>query len=334
MGFGISLISVILSIFVQSNLNERVREADGEIAKLTTSLSSQANEMNRAEIIQNQYTTLNHISRLAEGDQKKAATDDSIYMLQSYLDRVYLAVNDIPVIDVVKSTNEENAEALEFLADLERAKQIGNPAEIDRVLKRGEELSKRVDEPKTELGRKMAESARIADADKLADKSTQEIINEISPYLKTLNDQFIANYQKKEERIKKLQEKRAELSMWASIATYVAVSLQLFGLMFILSKDLFRDTRERRERDEREAKQADERGRLAAAEAKKATEEARKARNSLDQPRLWPRQEKEGAKESRDLLAELHEDLKSAVENVDRPKSQLLEDVRKGSLSK
>src|ERR1051326_2007220 len=50
MGFGISLLSVVINIFVLDSINARIKEADDELSKLTASLSYQAAEVNQAEI--------------------------------------------------------------------------------------------------------------------------------------------------------------------------------------------------------------------------------------------------------------------------------------------
>ena len=98
-------------------------------------------------------------------------------------------------------------------------------------------------EPNSELGKRKREIANVLDVDVLAEKEQVYIRIARLPYLKSLNEQFIANYHKKEARIQELQDKKARLSWWASIATYAAISLQLFGLMFVLTRDLTRDKR-------------------------------------------------------------------------------------------
>lgn len=330
MGFTISLISVIINVFVLSGINERIKEADGELNKLTTSLSNQATEMNRAEVIQHFYTTLNHISKFATGDAKKSAEADSIFMLQSYLQKTYAAVNDIPTSEMKKVENEELSGAFLYLSkvkELQKARTEGNTAEITRLEKETNDFEKVSDKPKSEIGSKLAETVEIANPEQLADKSTTEIIFEISPYLQKLNEQYITNYQKKEARIKELQDKKANLSWWASITSYLAISLQLFGLMFVLTKDVTKDVKERRDKAEKkaseEAKKKDEeeeeRASLAIIEAIKA----KKVNRDVDEIEEQP-EEKDSApnpkqnKEVRDLFAELEEDLESAVEKVDR----------------
>jgi hypothetical protein len=340
MGFGISLVSVVINVFILAGINDRIKEADGELSKLTTSLSNQATEMNRAEVIESLYKNLNHLSRFATGEAKKSAEDDSIFMLQSYLQKTYAAVNDIPSAEMKKAENEELSGVYEYMSkvkDLQKARDAGNTAEAARLDKETDEIEKTIGQPKSELGKQLAETVEVASPEKLADKSTSEVIYEISPYLKKLNEQYIVNYQKKEARIKELQEKKANLSWWASIATYLAVSLQLFGLMFVLTKDLTKDVKERREKAEKEAKKAEEEAALAMAEAEQAKEEAQEYREEAKEAREDAEEAREDAqearqeaikiqqqtKEARDLLAELEEeleeDLKSVVENVDKP---------------
>jgi hypothetical protein len=330
MGFSISLISVIINVFVLSGINERIKEVDGELNKLTTSLSNQATEMTRAEVIQNFYITLNHISKFATGDAKKSAEDDSIFMLQSYLQKTYAAVNDIPTSEMKKVENEELSGAFLYLSkakELQKARTEGNTAEVARLEKETDDLEKVSDKPKSEIGSKLAETVEIANPEQLADKSTTEIIFEISPYLQKLNEQFITNYQKKETRIKELQDKKANLNWWASIASYLAISLQLFGLMFVLTKDVTKDVKERREKADKKAaedakkkdEEEEERAALAlieATKAKKINQDADEVEEQIEEKETPPNAKQN--KEVRDLFAELEEDLESAVEKVDR----------------
>lgn len=329
MGFGISLISVIINVFVLAGINERIKEADGELSKLTASLSNQATEMTRAEVIQNFYTTLNHISKFATGDTKKSAEDDSIFMLQSALQKTYAAVNDIPMAEMKKVENEELSNVYLYLSkvkELQKARGEGNTAEAARLEKETDDLEKVSYQPKSELGKKLAEAVEIANPEQLADKSTTEIIFEISPYLQKLNEQYITNYQKKEARIKELQEKKANLSWWASMTSYLAISLQLFGLMFVLTKDITKDVKERREKAEKkaaeEAKKKDEeeeeRAALAIIEATKAKKINQDVEEDGESAEKDPAPNAKQNKEVRDLFAELEEDLESAVEKVDR----------------
>lgn len=326
-GFAISLLSVVINIFVLSGINERIKEAEAELSKLSTSIANQATEMNRAEVIYGQYATLNNIARLSSGEQKKEASDDAIFLLQQYLDRKYLAVNDVPIIEVIKSSTEENAESLALLAKLKKARDEGNTAETERLQKEAQQLASRLTVPKTELGKKLQKSGEVADTEKLAGMTTSDIISEISPYLKELDDQFIVNYQKKEDWIKELQKKKEDLNWWASIATYLAISLQLFGLMFVLTKDLTKDLKERREKAEKEAKAAEEETELAIAEMKEAVEDADEAKADLIEIRedvADARQEaaalEHKADEARDLLAELEEDVEKALNEADKNK--------------
>lgn len=330
MGFAISLISVIINVFVLSGINERIKEADGELNKLTTSLSNQATEMTRAEVIQNFYTTLNHISKFATGDAKKSAEADSIFMLQSSLQKTYAAVNDIPVAEMKKVENEELSNVYLYLSkvkELQKARAEGNTAEAAKLEKETNDLEKVTDQPKSELGKKLAEAVEAANPETLADKSTTEIIFETSPYLQKLNEQYITNYQKKEARIKELQDKKANLSWWASMTSYLAISLQLFGLMFVLTKDITKDVKERREKADKkaaeEAKKKDEeeeeRASLAiieATKAKKINRDVDEAEEQNDEKDAAPNPKQN--KEVRDLFAELEEDLESAVEKVDK----------------
>ncbi|MBK7933758.1 MAG: hypothetical protein KA956_11290 [Pyrinomonadaceae bacterium] len=326
-GFTISLISVVISVFVLSSVNDRLKDTEAELTRLTTALTTQATEMKRADVIYGQFIMLNNLSRMSTGEAAKAANEDSIYLLQSYLDRMLFAINDLSAVDVIKATSERDAVALEFLTRLKKARDEGNAAEVDRIQKEADTVISQMSKPTTELGRLIQRSADVADPASMSELSTDEIMNELSPYLKELNDQFIANQQAKESRIKELEKKKDDLTWWASIMTYLAVALQMFGLMAVMSKDLATDSETRRDRAENEARKAEEEARLAFAEMKEAVQDTQEAKDDLLEARqeaYQARQEaaalEQKAVEARDLLAELEDDVGAALDEADKYK--------------
>jgi hypothetical protein len=284
MGFAISIVAVTINVFVLSSLNDRIKDVDGELSKLNASLGAQAAEINNAEIKYDLYTILNHTAQFAEGEQKEAAGYDSISMLRDYLKRHYAAVYDIPTSDFVRAETEELATQLEIGERIKTAiplAQAGKTEEANKIIEQGSKDMKNW-QPKTELGKKLHEAAATADHDKLSDKDTSTILLEIMPAIKSTKEQFIANYQKKQDRIRELQERKSNLSGWQSIFTYLAVSLQLFGLMFVLTKDLVKDTKERRDKARKEAEAAEAEARSAEIEAAEANARAKQANIEAD----------------------------------------------------
>lgn len=257
MGFGLSLLSVITNIFVLAGINDRVKEVDAELSKLNESLRTQAADIDRADLKFDLFTILNHVSKLGNGEIKKAAGTDSIIMLQDFLTIYYSAVNEIPAIELLRTESEQAAALIPMIEKIREAEQLmkaGNSSEAEKLMEEAQRMMADF-EPKSELGRKLREIVKFTEADGMEEKNTDEIASELAPRIKSSIDQYLVNYQKKEGRIKALQEKKADLAWKGNLATYAAVSLQLFGLMFVLTKDLMSDTVKRREKADEEARQ-------------------------------------------------------------------------------
>ncbi len=249
-GFGISMISVAINLVVLSNINERIKATDDELSKLTASLGNQATELYWADMKADLFVILNHISHIATKEEKRQTAADAIQLLQGYLKRNYAAVHDVPEIEMLKADNEEYSFILEgatrFL-EAEKKRREGDIAGADRLKKEAEDIQKAGVQPQTELGKRLRELEAQADPEKLAGANTNDVFLELVPSMKSLNEDFISNYQAKEARISELRTKKADLASWAAIATYTAVGLQFFGLMFLVTRDLTSHTREQGE---------------------------------------------------------------------------------------
>ncbi len=295
-GFVISIIGIFLNVPIVAELNNKIRDVETELTDIKESLRTQANEISRADLEDGLFTILNHISKSQTGEVRKNSDEDAVFMRQSFLQRVYAAANDIPASDVLKAENEQMSGDVKFIEkylDAGKAREAGNNAEAEKLEKEGEALEKEAAEPKSELGKKLKEAVKTADPDKLADKTTTEIILATIPALKAANETFLASFAKKEAKIKELNERKEYLSWWANVLTYLAVSLQLFGLLCVLQKDL----------PVQEIKDN-------VAEVKDDTKEVLSELQNV----------KSESQEAKDLLAELEEDLKSAIEKVDKNK--------------
>lgn len=294
LGFAISIIGIFLNVPIVAELNNKIRDVETELSDIKESLRTQANEISRADLEDSLSTILNHISKSQTGAERTNSSIDSVYIRQNYLQRVYAAANDIPASDVLKEENEKMAGDMKYIEkylEAKKAADAGNTAEYERLEKVAEALEKENDEPKSELGKKLKEAVATADPNKLVDKNNDEIRVATIPAIKSANETFLASFAKKEARIKELEARKEYLSWWSNILTYLAVSLQLFGLLCVLNKDL-----------PIQVIQED------VAEVKEDTKEV------LDEMKVM----KNESQEARDLLAELEEDLRSAIEDVDK----------------
>lgn len=257
MGFGLSLLSVVTNIFVLANINDRIKETDTELTKINDSLRTQAADVDRADLKYDLFTILNHVSRLGNSEANQLAGEDALLMLQDYLTIYYSAVNEIPANEVLRTESELTSAfipAVEKINEAEKQTKLGNTAEAEKLIDEARQMLANY-VPKSELGKKLVEVVKFAEDEGMEKMNTSQIAMELAPRIKSWIDQYLDTYQKKEEKIKALQEKKANLSWQANLATYAAVSLQLFGLMFVLTKDLTNDTKNRREQAEKEAKQ-------------------------------------------------------------------------------
>ncbi len=316
MGFGLSLIAVVINVFVLASFNDKIKEADGELSKLTASLSSQATEINRAEIKYDLFTVLNHVSKLGKDQEKKMAGNDAAAMLRDYLSRNYAAVNDIPTSEYLKAVNEDLNGQLEIV---EKYKTILAMYEQNKVAE-AERLEVEVEKadkdwkPNSELGKKILEVQNPADSEKIGEGTTTDAYLAVMPVIKSSNEQYIANYQKKEARIKELQERKSNLSGWQNIFTYLAVSLQLFGLMFVVTKDLVKDTKERRDKAKKEAEKAEAEARQAESEAAESKARAKQADIEADKAVARAEKRIEKAQAQVNEALEIAADIKEEVE--------------------
>jgi uncharacterized membrane protein len=102
-----------------------------------------------------------------------------------------------------------------------------------------EKLSSDVPEPHSELGKKLREIQKHAQAELAEDDVL--MMSTLMPVMKSLREQIVESIQKKEDRMRELQRQRATLVRRSGYSSYAAIVLQLFGLMLILAKDLLKE---------------------------------------------------------------------------------------------
>ena len=209
MGFGLSLLSVVTNIFVLAGINDRIKETDAELTKLNDSLRTQAADVDRADLKYDLFTILNHVSKLGKSEANQLAGEDSLIMLQDFLTIYYSAVNEVPANEVLRTESEQAAAfipAVEKIKEAEQQTKLGNKAEAEKSIDEARQILANYT-PKTELGRKLQEILKFTEADGMVEMNTDQISMELAPRIKSSIDQYLDNYQKKEERIKALQEK-------------------------------------------------------------------------------------------------------------------------------
>lgn len=296
-GFVISITGIFLNVPIVAELNNKIRDVETEISNIKESLRTQATEISRADLEDSLFTILNHLSEIQKTPEDKLGTNaDAISLRQSFLKKAYAAANEIPASDVLKEEIEEMAveiKGYEKSLEIEKAKAAGNNAEAERLVKEAEAIIKEIDNPKSELGKKLKAAVSTTDDETLSQKSGVEIVLATIPSLKAITEKFLESFEQKGKKLKELEDRKEYLSWWANVLTYLAVSLQLFGLLCVLQKDL----------PVQEIKDN-------VAEVKDDTKEVLSELQNV----------KSESQEAKDLLAELEEDLKSAIEKVDKNK--------------
>lgn len=248
-GFALSVLSVVTNVVVVSSVNERVRSADAEIAKLETSIRTQAADIDRADLKFDLFRVVHHLSKLSTGAEHKAAGQDALYFLQDYLKGYYTAVNDIPQSELLRSETAKVAAMLPIIDKIHEAEQLekdGKTAESKTVMAEADAMFAAFTPP-DELGRNVDKLVEFANDPELAEKPTLDVTGVMAPHFRDLVARYLTNYEANNARLVELRAKRTNLVGWANFATYAAISLQLFALFFFFAKDLVKEEKEETE---------------------------------------------------------------------------------------
>lgn len=285
LGFGISLISVFISTFIISNIADRLKAVDSEYSNLSNSLNEQALELNRADIKHDMARMMRYFATSVPDAQKADAKNESAYLLNNFLDRNYAAETDVTPVELIKFEIEEMSQEMSNLQRLkeinDKMEQTTDAAELDKLIKEMDSLDTK-SAATTELGQKMQTLKKYA-LTAFEAKSDFDYWLTLLPILRESKENIINNINTKQARMKQLEEKRANLSWWNDICTYLAVSLQIFGLMCVSSKDLAQDSEAKKAKAEEETRLAEEETHKAKARTEIAKNEARLAEQEAEE---------------------------------------------------
>jgi hypothetical protein len=115
------------------------------------------------------------------------------------------------------------------------------PEEKLRLAAELAKLSQSVPEPKSELGRKLREIQKHSQAEYA--NNDLIIMSVLMPVMKSFREEIVASIHQKEDRKRDLERQRSALARKATYVSYAALTLQLFGLMLILTRDLVKEKR-------------------------------------------------------------------------------------------
>lgn len=241
LGFAISLVSMVLNTFVLAHIDTRLKAAENEYFKLVESLSKQAAELNATDARFDLYKILHYVGFSVPIAKAQDARKDAELLLKGILTKYYATANDISPVEVTRIEVEEMSEVLqkleqtrELLQALQQSPDQSARAQLAAAL---ETLGEIESPPQSALAQKLREVGQYA-AVELSAENELEILLKLTPLAKSLREQILASINKKESRIHELERIRAALARQSKYATYAAISLQMFGLMLIFTKDL------------------------------------------------------------------------------------------------
>jgi hypothetical protein len=242
-GFLLSLISVVVNSFVLSYTSNRLKAVDDEYSSLAESLDRQAAALNEGDSQFDHYRIMHNLAFAVTQAKTADARRDAENFLKTSLTRYYAAAHDISQTEITNMEVEEIGQALPLL---EKGLALGSqlqtttdPAKRAQLTAELEALSKQAPQPKSELARKLQEVQKYAQAE-YADSEVM-LYSALLPVMKSLREQVVNSSDSKHARMRELVSQRATLIRRMNYSSYAAVALQLFGLMFILAKDLLKE---------------------------------------------------------------------------------------------
>jgi hypothetical protein len=212
-GFTISLVSIILNSLLLSYFNNELRRVDSEHQNLVDGLARQNSKWNEADSQFNLYLIAHNLSLLPGATDE--AKDDAAVLLGDSLISYHLAANDISAIDASKAQVEI---AGRDIAELQKQE----PPSI---------------QPLSALADKIQSLRKLALLERTS-PSGNELLKYLLPQLKDYREQWMKTIDDKTTQVRSLRERRATLASRQSLLTYLAIGLQVLGLMLILAKDL------------------------------------------------------------------------------------------------
>lgn len=243
MGFLLSLISVTVNSLIISYIGNQLKAVDDEHASLVESLTRQAAALNEGDSQFDHYRIMHNLAFSVPPAKTADARRDAENFLKTSLTKYYAAANDVPQTDI---TNVEVEEIGQTLPLLEKGLALGmqlqtttDPAKRAELTKELEALANQVPQPKSDLARRLLEVQKYAKAE-YADSEVM-LYSALLPVMKTLREQVVTSSAGKTTRMRELVSHRAALVRRMNYSSYAAIALQLFGLMFILAKDLLKE---------------------------------------------------------------------------------------------
>ena len=261
MGFAISAASVAMNTFVLSSIGSRLKAVNSEYYALDDALHKQVTQLTQVDLKFDVYRVMHNLADTSPTANARDARQDAKEILQGFLVKFYAAANDISPVEVNRIAVDEAGDALSKLKrDLEliqSLQQSKDPAALAQLASLVDKLGKEELPPKSELAAKLREVGKYAEAETAA-ADTLELMFRVFPVMESLAEQLGKSIEQKESRMRELERERSSLEQKSAYASYAAISLQIFGLMFIFTRDILREITKDEEQAEDQKEEGEE----------------------------------------------------------------------------
>lgn len=269
-GFVISFAAIILNAIILTNINGKIAAIDGESLKLNESLREQLTNGNEAEAKFNDFLIAKMLADSAPAASRESAYGTASVMVNEALTYLYAAANDVPMLEI-RRIESEAANSEEMQQNYEEAKKaLENPPPSETVTP-AESKDGKAGAPENEQKQseeKQAERAQLEQAqaeivkfdleanfanlpkkisaiDVLSDAVTAaasdaEMLVKLFPLNKALNGRWVGGVRTKQTRLAELSLQKSDLIRYQTYSTFIALSLQMLGLMIVIIKDVLK----------------------------------------------------------------------------------------------
>ena len=255
-GFIISFTALLLNAVILSEVNNRLKRADTEFARLNESLQKQTDLGNEGQKKFEDFLMMKHLSEITPAANKEGVLSDAEVLFQEALMFIYAAGNDLSMTEFRRADaepDEEDAELEEKYEEKksnpdEKKKKDDSPPPVTEKEKTAQELEKLdqalkiLETPEDENGKvdykaKLTAMELVANA-VVGGKNEEELLLKFYPFYKLINERFLQNIDKKQSKVNELTAERRHLADLQSYFTFGALALQMLGLAFVFLKDI------------------------------------------------------------------------------------------------
>lgn len=238
-GFAVSVVSVLVNTLVIENYNNKKAELQNAQLEAEDRLTEVSASLYQAEAKFDTYKVLHHLAYVQMPKERAAdARDDAMYMLEAYLSKAYGAASNVPAIDLFETETNEMGDEIDALMKIRdivrRAQAETDPAKADAILSEVDTIDSDF-EGKTELGKQLREIREVSEIEKTTDTWLDWELAFL-PTLKDLREKTSTTIRSQKAQVAKLDRQITDIEGKSNLASYVAIALQMLGLMLVLAE--------------------------------------------------------------------------------------------------